>query len=65
VPKNSHLLFEWPQRRDDGTLFLHRECFTDLGKLNFPMRFGFRLKPIFNTAPAASKNNTQFKSGQI
>jgi hypothetical protein len=24
----------------------------------------FWLKPIFNTAPAASKNNAQFKSGQ-
>ncbi len=29
------------------------ECFTDLGKL------------IFTTAPTASKNNAQFKSGQI
>jgi len=26
--------------------------------------FEFRLKPIFNTAPAASKNNVQFRSGQ-
>jgi hypothetical protein len=26
--------------------------------------FGFRLKPIFITAPAASKNNAQFKSSQ-
>jgi len=25
---------------------------------------GFRLEPIFNTAPAASKNDAQFKSGQ-
>jgi len=24
----------------------------------------FRLEPIFNTAPAASKNTAQFKSGQ-
>jgi len=24
----------------------------------------FRLRPIFNTAPAASKNNAWFKSGQ-
>ena len=27
-------------------------------------RFGFRLGPIFATAPADSKNNTCFKSGQ-
>jgi len=33
------------------------ERFTDLGK------FGFRLEPIFTTAPAASKNNDRFKSG--
>jgi len=26
---------------------------------------GARLKPIFNTAPAASKNDAQFKNGQI
>jgi len=26
--------------------------------------FVFRLEPIFNTTPAASKNNAQFKSGQ-
>ena len=26
--------------------------------------FDFRLEPIFNTAPAASKNNAHFKSGQ-
>jgi hypothetical protein len=25
---------------------------------------GFRLEPIFITAPAASKNDAQFKSGQ-
>ncbi len=40
------------------------ERFTDLGKLNFLMVVGFRLEPIFNIAPAASKNNAQFKSGQ-
>jgi len=34
----------------------------DLGKLNYG---GLRLEPIFTTAPAASKNNTQFKSHQI
>jgi len=26
--------------------------------------FSFRLKSIFNTAPAASKNDAQFKGGQ-
>jgi len=34
----------------------------DLGKLNFPMVV--RLKPIYNTAPAASKNDARFKRGQ-
>jgi len=41
------------------------ESFTDLGKLNFRWWFGFRLEPIFNTAPAASKNKASFKRGQI
>ncbi len=40
------------------------ERFTDLGKLNFRWLFGFRLEPIFNTSPAASKNDAGFKSGQ-
>jgi len=40
------------------------ERFTNLGKLNFPMRFDFRLKLIFNTTPAASKNTARLKSGQ-
>ncbi len=31
--------------------------FSDVGSV-------FRLKPIFNTAPAASKNDAQFKRGQ-
>jgi hypothetical protein len=39
------------------------EHFTGLGKLN--LLIDFRLKPIFTIAPAASKNNTQFKNGQI
>jgi len=34
------------------------ERFTDLGKLNFLWWFGFRLEPIFTTAPATSKNDT-------
>ncbi len=41
-----------------------QSVFMDLGKLNFPMVVSFRLKPIFNTAPAASKNTARFKSGQ-
>jgi len=36
--------------------FFTTERFTDLGKQNFPMVVDFRLEPIFNTAPAASKN---------
>ena len=43
---------------------LTTEHFTDLGKLNFPMWFGFRLEPTFNTAPSPSMNDAQFKSGQ-
>jgi hypothetical protein len=30
-------------------------CFRDLGKLNMPMVVDFKLEPIFDTAPAASK----------
>ncbi len=40
------------------------ENFTDLGKLNLLVWFGFRLKSIYATAPATSKNDIQFKSGQ-
>ncbi len=40
------------------------ERFTDLGKQNSRWRFDFGLEPIFSTAPAASKNNAQFKRGQ-
>ena len=39
------------------------ERFTDLGKLIARWRFGFRLELIFNTVPAASKND-DFKRGQ-
>jgi len=38
-----------------------------LGKLNFLIvvdLVDFRLEQIFNTAPAAFKNEAQFKSGQ-
>jgi len=38
--------------------------FTDLVKLNFLMVFNFRLELIYNTTPAASKNDAWFKSGQ-
>jgi len=40
----------------------HTERFTDLDKLKFVM--GVISEPIFDTAPAASKNNACFKSGQ-
>ena len=42
------------------------ERFTDLGRINVPIVDSglVRLKPICNTAPAASKNTTRFKSGQ-
>ncbi len=41
------------------------ERFTDLDKLNVVIVvYSFRLKPIFTTAPAASKNDAHFKSGQ-
>ncbi len=37
---------------------------TDLGKLNLLMMVRFYARAIYNTAPAASKNNARFKSGQ-
>jgi len=42
------------------------ERFTDLiGQAKFPDgAFGIWLKPVFNTAPAASKNDAWLKSGQ-
>ena len=42
------------------------ECVRDLDELNLVKLScgGFRLTPIFTTAPAASKNDTHFKSGQ-
>ncbi len=40
------------------------EHFMDLGKLNLLVWFGFRFKSIYATAPATSKNDIQFKSGQ-
>jgi len=41
--------------------YSYTECFTDLGKQNFLMV----VEPIFTSAPAALKNDAQFKSGQI
>jgi len=40
------------------------ESFTDLSNLYLVMVFGFGLKPMFNYAPAASKNNVHFKRDQ-
>jgi len=44
--------------------YQNTEHFTDLGKLNLLTWFDFRLKPIYETAPAISNNNARFKSGQ-
>jgi len=50
-------------KQEIGNLFLaNYRVFHGFGQAKFP--FGLRLEPIFNTAPAASKNNAQFKSGQ-
>jgi len=38
---------------------------NSLGKLISWWWFGFRLEPIFTTAPAALKNDAQFYNGQI
>jgi len=39
--------------------------FHGFGQAKFPDDgFGFKLEPILNTAPAASKNTAWFKSGQ-
>ncbi len=40
------------------------KCIADFGKLNFPKVVRFLAKAIFNTAPAASKNDAWFKRGQ-
>jgi hypothetical protein len=48
---------------DDG-LALGSSQFSVLPQLP-PKIFGFRLEPIFSTAPAASKNTARFKSGHI
>jgi hypothetical protein len=39
-------------------------CFRDLANLICQRWFNFKLEPIFDTAPAASKNEARFKSGQ-
>ncbi len=41
----------------DAKTLANTESFTDLGKLNLD----FELKPIFATAPAATKNEVCFK----
>jgi len=40
--------------------------FRRFGQTKFPdgETFGFRLEPIYTAAPAAFKNDAQFKSGQ-
>ncbi len=40
-----------------------RKHFKDLDKLNSVMLVCFTLKPLFDTAPAASKNDFRFKDG--
>ncbi len=39
-------------------------CFTDLGMVICIRLFHFKIKPIFATAPAASKNDAHYQSGQ-
>ncbi len=39
-------------------------CFRDLAKQICQCWLDFKLEPIFDTAPAASKNKARFKSGQ-
>ncbi len=39
-------------------------CFRDLAKLNLLWWFNYKLEPIFDTAPAALKNEARVKSGQ-
>jgi hypothetical protein len=38
--------------------------FHGFGQAKFPDGSGFRLEPIFNTTPAASKNDAHFKRVQ-
>jgi len=38
--------------------------FTDVDNQNLPMAVWFLFKPIFTTAPAASKTNTHYKNGK-
>jgi len=45
--------------------FSYSIVFHRFGQLNFLLVVRCRLEPDFTTAPAASKNDTQFKSGQI
>ncbi len=48
-----------------NNISLNRECFTDLKKNKICLSWlDFRREPIYTTAPAATKNDAQFKSGQ-
>ena len=47
-----------------GQRINNTECVSNLDKNNLLKRIGFRLKPIFTTTTAASKNDSHFKSGQ-
>ncbi len=49
---------------DSSTQFYNTVCFRDLAKLNCLWWFDFKLEPIFDTSPAASKNEAHVKSGQ-
>ena len=40
-------------------------CINVLATINIILQFGFRFQSIFDTAPAAPKNNKCFKSGQM
>ncbi len=43
---------------------IHTVCFRALAKLNLLMVVRFKLEPIFDTAPAVSKNEAQVKRCQ-
>jgi len=41
-----------------------QKFYTDFDELTWLLWFGFKLKPIVDSAPAISKNEAQFKSGE-
>ena len=47
-----------------GVNFWRYRAFHRFGRAKFAYCFDFKLEPIYTTAPAASKNDAQFKSGQ-